>query len=153
MLPLLRRLAVARAAAVLVMFTTSGVAHAGPDASVGPHRCTCSARGEDHVCACRVCDAAARRAREALAEDLPPCHRAAAREVLAAADVGTSRVPSLLPTCGVPPWASAVAAAAEPFPLPATPLFALAEWSVCLDAHARAGPDLALVPETPPPRR
>jgi len=153
MLPLLRRLPVARAAALLIVLTMSGVARAVPPVAVGPHRCTCSAGGRDHVCACRACNAAARRAREQHVEGLPPCHRAAAWKELGAADAEKTRAPCFLATCGVPPWQPVTAPALEPFPLVATPLLTHAEWSVRLAAPVRAVPDVALAPETPPPRR
>lgn len=152
-LTLLRRLVVARATALLVVLTTSGLARAVPLAPVGPHRCTCSAHGKDHVCACRICNAAARRAREARISELPACHRAAARKDLAVADPGRLPFPCLLPTCGASLWEDGASPAGERFPLPAAPVLALAEWSTGVDPPAHAPRDLALVPETPPPRR
>jgi hypothetical protein len=151
-LPLLRRRLVARAAALLVAVATSGLARAVPPTAVGPHRCTCSAHGNDHVCACRTCNAAARRAREARIADLPACHRAAARRALADTDPARLPFPCILPTCGAAPWEEVAPPATERFPLPAAPVLALAEWSTRVEPPASAALDLARVPETPPPK-
>jgi hypothetical protein len=153
MLSLVRRLAVARAAALLVALGTSGVAGALPAGEGVPHRCTCRAHGEDHVCACRVCNAAARRARESRTDALPPCHRAASRAALAA-EARREHLPSILPSCGLPPRGSDPALArAEPFPLPAGPPLTLAEWWRHLDEPLAAARGAPPAPEPPPPRR
>src|SRR5512138_2539328 len=151
-LSLLRRRAVARAAAIAVALATSGLARAVPPFPVGSHHCRCSAHGEDHVCACPVCAAAARRARLAHIEDLPPCHRAAARAALAASDAQRGRDPCVLPTCGAP-WESAASPQTEPFPVPAASALARAAWCAPLEWSAAAAPDVPSVPEVPPPRR
>jgi hypothetical protein len=156
MLSSLGRLALVRAAALLVALATSGVAEALPRGEVVPHRCTCRAHGDDHVCACRVCNAAARRAREsrtqATAEALPPCHRAAGRAALEA-EARRERLPSILPSCGLPSRAEAALARPEPFPLPAGPPLSLAEWSTRLDGPAAPSQGAPPAPEPPPPRR
>jgi hypothetical protein len=152
MLSLVRRLAIARAAAILVALGTSGVTGALPAGEVVPHRCTCRAHGEDHVCACRVCNAAARRARESRAEAQPPCHRVAGRAALEA-EARREHLPSILPSCGLPPRGDPALARAEPFPLPASPPLTLAEWSRQVAAPLAAAQGAAPAPEPPPPRR
>lgn len=144
----------ARLAAALLALTLSGAARVVPPVA-GPHRCACAAHGADHECACRVCASAARRAREGKLEELPPCHRDAARRAHSADEEARARrlaLPGVLPTCGVPEGGLASPHATEPFSLPARPPLALAEWSVRLASSTRALPSAPRRPAVPPPR-
>jgi hypothetical protein len=150
----------ARLAAALLAIAFSGAVQAVPADPHRPHRCECRAHGERHVCACPICNAAARVARAARARGeaaaLPPCHRAAAERAEATARAAEERRGEgacLVPSCGMGERDEAASRAAEPFPVPASPRLVRVEWSLAV-----AGPTaLALAagagPELPPPRR
>lgn len=151
--------AAARLAAIVLAASFSGAVRALPADPARPHRCECRAHGEQHVCACAICSAAARKARAARArgEDpaLPACHRAAgarAAEAEREAEARRSAGACLLPSCGRPDAPAAAAASPDPFPLPAVARLARVERAFALAARARAAPAGAAVPELPPPR-
>lgn len=142
-------------AALLVALAMSGVVRVVPPLT-GPHRCACRAHGEGHECACRVCAAAARRAREGKLDELPPCHRGAAKRALAEEEEARARrraLPGVLPTCGTPEGDPVPPPAADPFPLPGGPVVALAEWSRPLELPSSAPRCVPGRPAVPPPRR
>lgn len=143
-----------RLAAALLALALSGAVRVVPPVT-GPHRCACPGHGAGHECACPVCAAAARRAREGQLAELPPCHRAAAQKAQAEDEEARARrraLPGVLPTCGVPEGGLAAPHATEPFPLPARPPLALAEWSLRLEPSTRALPSVPRRPAVPPPR-
>ncbi|ACL63870.1 conserved hypothetical protein [Anaeromyxobacter dehalogenans 2CP-1] len=146
----------ARVAAALLALALSGGVRLLPAGPVsGPHRCSCRSHGEDHLCACAVCNAQARRARKAARpEDLPPCHRDAARRAAAQEEARARRaaLPGLLPTCGDPEGGLAAPGALDPFAVPARPALALAEWRTTPAAPAATAPERAPRPAVPPPR-
>lgn len=144
----------ARLAAAFLAIALSGAARVVP-ATGRPHRCACATHGADHECACLVCAAAARRARAGKLDELPPCHRGAARKALADEEEARTRrraLPGVLPACGVPEGGLASPRSAEPFAFPVRPPLALAEWSVRLDPLERALPSVTRRPAVPPPR-
>lgn len=141
-------------AALLLALSMSGVVRVVPPL-IGPHRCACRAHGEGHECACPVCAAAARRAREGKLDELPPCHRGAAKRALAEEEEARARrraLPGVLPTCGTPEGDPAPPPAADPFPLPGRPAVALAEWSRPLELPSLAPRSAPRRPAVPPPR-
>ncbi|ABC80261.1 hypothetical protein [Anaeromyxobacter dehalogenans] len=146
----------ARVAAALLALALSGGVRLLPARPVsGPHRCSCRAHGEDHLCACAICNAQARRARKAARpEDLPPCHRDAARRAAAQEEERARRaaLPGLLPTCGDPEGGLAAPGALDPFSVPARPALALAEWRTPCPTPAAVAPERAPRPAVPPPR-
>jgi hypothetical protein len=146
-----------RPAAVVVAIAMTGAlqwpALAAPPA---PHRCACHARahGGEHECECARCQAEARATKERDVENLPPCHRAAARKALAAESRRAPAGPCLQGSCGVPEAPRALALTiAEPFllpravTLPSPGVTRLAPREVAVPGTA------ADRPPTPPPRR
>jgi hypothetical protein len=148
-----------RAAAIALVVALSGVARAVPPRPIGPHRCQCQAHGADHVCACRICNEALRRARLAAARKadaaVPPCHRAAAAKAREAdAERERRRIgrPSLLPTCGLPEPGDPVTPGGDAFTVPRAPTVARVEWTALVLVLECSEPDRSAAPELPPPR-
>ena len=148
------KVAVARAAAILVAATVSGAPrvlalHASPEA----HRCSCRAHAGGHdECACALCQRAALAAR-ATDSTVPPCHRAAARRDLARGEQTRTRgVPCVEGRCGFPEDPTTMLAGLEPFFPPSGGLaVTFGRDQPLLDRlqHPRLRP---IEPETPPPR-
>lgn len=149
------RLAARLAAALLALALSGGARLLPARPPSGPHRCTCRSHGDGHLCACAVCNAQARRARASRLEDLPPCHRDAARRSAAREEEARQRraaLPGILPACGEPEGGLAAPGALDAFAVPARPALALAEWSTSVPSPAAAAPDRAARPAVPPPR-
>lgn len=172
--PVLRlasRSVLARLAVALLALTLSGAAQAVPARPLGAHRCSCRSHGERHVCACPVCNGAARKARAAArraaaearepgaatahADALPPCHRGRLSAPAPAPDDHDHPAPpggALQPTCGDPPGAFTFPAARDPWPPPPAPGAALRGLASTPPARAARATALPALPELPPPR-
>lgn len=154
MLRIVRSLAVSRLGAALVALALTGLPRvATPGQAPGVHRCTCKAHGA-HECTCPVCQAAAARAaRLADAERLPPCHRAAAiAEAQRQAAGPQASGPCLRGSCGLPEQPRATPAGIEPFLIPIATGIA-APSPAGQPAGQQAAPRaVPREPETPPPR-
>lgn len=144
-----RTAAAAQIAAVLVAVTLSGVPRvASLHAPVVGHVCTCGVHARGHKCTCVLCRRVALSA-VAFDRQLPQRYRDAAREQLEADERGA---PCVDGTCGDGAQPPVTVAGVEPFCLPSPMVLAVALAEERRPAHASAGPERALEPETPPPR-
>jgi hypothetical protein len=142
---------VARLAAALAAIALSGGLRVlAMHAPLEGHRCNCREHDAAHECDCARCRRASLSA-QASDENLPPCHRAAARKALTLQDQGSS-APCVEGTCGGPTPAAPLLGASEPFCARATEHVIAAARPERRVAVIRAPPERAIAPETPPPR-
>jgi hypothetical protein len=144
----------ARLAAALVAVALSGAPSVlALHAPVEGHRCVCRAHAGERECDCAICRKSWLSA-QASDENLPPCHRAAAKGALARAKGAGSRdgAPCLEGTCGNLGHPTMTVAGIEPFCLPGGAAPALAVTRETRPPLAARLHGRARAPETPPPR-
>jgi hypothetical protein len=154
--PLLRSSALARASAALLATALSGaprvVASLAPAAA---HACRChSHRGApEGECDCALCRRVALSA-QAADENLPPCHRAAARTQLAGGerDGGSRSSPCLERTCGSSGAPALEAGQLDPGVVADVDVVASVPPYGSTASPADGTLERALEPETPPPK-
>jgi hypothetical protein len=148
-----RTLIAGRIAAALVAVALSGAAQLHlPEAQHGgaASGCRCGSHHTEHLCSCPVCHSA--RIRDL--DQLPPCHRAAAREKLARVErQGDLPGPCMKGSCGQPESPQATTTRfVERFTVPDSAAPVLPERSEELPLARALAQGLTTPPETPPPR-
>lgn len=155
MLAALRTSALCRVAAAALALALSGAPRAASAlAPEKPHRCQCR-HGAGERCTCPVCGKRAAQARRAGLADLPPCHRAAAEQALAAEEEHARRdreVPCIQGDCGAELPSAPPRASTETFTLPEPPRPGHAGHLDVTSAAPAGGGVGAPAPEPPPPR-
>jgi hypothetical protein len=152
----LRISSTSRLAAALLALSLSGATRAA--LALAPereHRCQCASHGENHRCACKICNDRARRARRDELAKLPPCCRSKAAAQLAVEEERAQREsadPCAVPLCGgrdpdAPPSGSEDAFTLPPRATPTGP----GRREPIVPA-ATSGPEAVATPELPPPR-